>query len=975
MARALTADELTKLRSSQASLLWLDADVPPVIFSCRVNQTFSTKDRVIEVTYDSVTFGAYGDMLAGMTCLVGSAAGLEDVGQCRIRKAATSTKLFLGENADIAWADDLYLTVIDEFGIWDKQMRDGGADYEIAYSDQHEDFSPIVNAGPARRVAKLTGAYVDLQYDWSGSWVLGSTISTYSVSAPGSVSITGGSTATPTIRYDTAGRYRIAVTITAANGKSTTVYRTVRIWSDAAPLISGFVLTENPRGSYWQGGWEFAMTVYGDEADIASIRDRTMITLIAQDFYDGVEGGIGAVTGYENIVALGWVDGLTIDRDPHKGTVTFSVRGPHFFLDRLQGSAVQLINTWGTPASWTEMNSLTVDQAIYHLVYWRSTVAAVMDVYKSGDTRIAPELSFADASLWAKLLSFSDKILGRPCCDRYGRLFVEIDPQLTTPGSRSGPTVIPLISSDWGETGLSILQRVISDASWLALASWFTDYGSATLTYYSLSPGHDRKRFGQPGDVKDQVLAGTQAQSNEMAGLIMGNRNRKLDFEFKMAMNNRAVDICPAQYVSLVMAAGDSYRGISYSGKIVVREIEESHEKRGFLLSNWRGEQESFAENSANGDIPNVAGDGFDDLPELPPLPGLPKLPTLSIIPGVEPNSKPRIVILATTNFGVLYTETFHQTLPQWKMMNGGLSSGQYMDIWDIAVAPSGAIAVMFGRTDNHCRYIAVSPGIGQPFEIVFDAETDIVTVNPDRGIIAMGVNQGINEQFGIVWAGMTNPILGNGLLLFIDRNGFTPKVANDEFSLAHFGGLSFGYDKWLLTHAKVDIFGTAEITRMNAAGTSVEYQANTGGSNASDQTHRRMGMADRLLMYSVLGPGHIITNQGQSVGTLSGFTLTKERNRISVAGSPSGLSLMGGDGASITPKRSSDGGASWGVVGTLSTGRNVWECCRSDNIFIAGAGDIQLTMDWGDTWENKQGNLLTLAPLVNITHIEFLSF
>jgi len=214
----------------------------------------------------------------------------------------------LGENADVLWDDNLYLTVLDEFGMWDKAAYYASdvlyMDYEIAYSDQHSAFAPIVNAGPARRVAKLTGAYVDLQYDLTGSWVLGSSLSSYAVSAPGSALITGGTMATPTIRYDTAGRYRIAFTITAANGKSTTVYRTVRIWSDAAPLISGFVVSANPRGSYSQGGWEFGVTVYGDEADISSIRDRTMVTLVAQDYYNGVETSIGPVTGFENIAGL-----------------------------------------------------------------------------------------------------------------------------------------------------------------------------------------------------------------------------------------------------------------------------------------------------------------------------------------------------------------------------------------------------------------------------------------------------------------------------------------------------------------------------------------------------------------------------------------------------------------------------------------------------------------------------------------------
>ena len=181
MAEVLTW-QLPYLRGPrQRTRLFVDADLPPVVFACRVNQTFASLDMVMELTYDldGVTVeGAYTDVLAGMTVLVGTSQGSDNIGICRVRNdhasgvPATSTKLYIGLTSEIPWADNLFLTVIDEFGLWAKPMAvdDDGAilvDGDVPYSDQNSSFAPVIVAGPARRVAKLTGAYVDIAFDLS----------------------------------------------------------------------------------------------------------------------------------------------------------------------------------------------------------------------------------------------------------------------------------------------------------------------------------------------------------------------------------------------------------------------------------------------------------------------------------------------------------------------------------------------------------------------------------------------------------------------------------------------------------------------------------------------------------------------------------------------------------------------------------------------------------------------------------------
>lgn len=113
--------------------------------------------------------------------------------------------------------------------------------------------------------------------------------------------------------------------------------------------------------------------------------------------------------------------------------------------------------------------------------------------------------------------------------------------------------------------------------------------------------------------------------------------------------------------------------------------------------------------------------------------------------------------------------------------------------------------------------------------------------------------------------------------------------------------------------------------------------------------------------------------DNGGSFTELSGC----EPNTVSgLAVSPSGQFLIGGKN-SVIPQRSSDYGATWGNVaanGGMTVGYRVFENCGDDDRWLAGGGNILLTLDWGDNWVNKNGNLLTLAPLVSITHIKYLA-
>lgn len=175
-----TETEQAKLRSSgQWSKGYVAGlEMPRIVFQARINQTFTSLDRVGQIEFDTVTLGAYTDIEPEQTLWIGASAGGYEIGMARIRKAAASDTLYIGETSDLPLVDNLYLTVVDEPLPWMKHLHveDGTfADYEIAYDDQHEVFEPVavMGADVVAVLEPLEAAIIDerdVAVTWSGTW-------------------------------------------------------------------------------------------------------------------------------------------------------------------------------------------------------------------------------------------------------------------------------------------------------------------------------------------------------------------------------------------------------------------------------------------------------------------------------------------------------------------------------------------------------------------------------------------------------------------------------------------------------------------------------------------------------------------------------------------------------------------------------------------------------------------------------------
>jgi hypothetical protein len=650
MARAITTEELALLRTEgQWSELFMAIHKPAVVYSARINQVFTTWDGVAELTYDGGS-GTLANVLPGMTVYVGSNAGAYDKGMIRVRKAPTATVLYIGETSDIAYQDNDYLTVVDEFGLWAKHptLDDDGVvymDYDVAYTDQHKSPDPVPVLGPSAAVLWLTGANVVFYPDASASWVLGGSISAYAWSAPGASATAGMSTATPTITYNAAGQYRVSCTVTASNGKTTTGYRWAFVFDAAHPPVNAFQL-KSCSGYADDGGWKFTVEMY-DQAALADVRDRALVVLFARDHFGADTQSLGPVSGYENLIATGWIDGENITDDPDQSTVEFTVQGPHNWLGKLPNFAIGLTNSSVDPTTWGQIKNLSVDKALWHALHWHSTATTMLDIALSGDLRLAPSTESTAGVMWDQLKSVAGMILAAPICDRFGRLGIEIDGQYLATGDRSSiPVVMSPNKSDWHDQ-ITIERRTTCETSMVDI-SGVSYNGTTTTQILSRAAGKIYKACGHNKTV-DKLLFSDQAEANLMAGAIHSRSNCVYPMiTIPLAANNRMLDICPRQFIDFTLDPADTPRGVTLTGvHLIPRTVSYSQDvKTGALTAEIDFELETFPGLAIAVDIPQTPEPNIPDQPIYPPyfpiIPGPfgPVPPVIPVPPDVGPCSE-----------------------------------------------------------------------------------------------------------------------------------------------------------------------------------------------------------------------------------------------------------------------------------------------------------------------------------------------
>lgn len=985
MARAATSDELIALRSdNQWSRLFLAMHKPVTVYTARLASLPSSNDIVLQIAFTSGS-GTLGDVKEGMVLLVGTTAGARDLGTCRLRKAPIAGTFYIGAKSNISWQASCYLTVLDwmRFERRDPVLSSGALlmDGDIAYSDQHVNFDPCPNLGPDA-VVTLEGAYVDVPFS-AAPFVFDSTISAYSWSvypATG-VTITGGTTATPSFRFTIAlghQAYRVSCLVTAATGKSVTAHRRAFIFDEDNPPYTAIL--KDCGANIDEGGWSFEVEMDAD-ATLTEVCDNALVVLFAKDYYGNVEQSIGPVSGRENIITYGWIENEPIDWNPRGGKISFRVQGPAYWAKQMQCNDFLQEITLGVPVNWEEMQNLTVDKAAFHLLHWRSTFTRICDFYKSGDTNFSPKFESPTGSLWDQLSQIGQKVLAFPGCDRYRRLYLEIEPQAVAEASRTWPVVQTLAKNDWmNEINFSRIKNTPNGV--LYLAGWVVQADGTAITLYSISPGHVAEEHGR-SDIIDGLLLSDQTQSNDLCGLIQGWKNNPYGpFDIELASNHRLIDLWPRQKLTISIAEEDTPRGISYSGNLIPRDIAITHDKTGFLHTIIQAEAETLPEPAINGDIPN--GDGtFDDFPEIEPLGGLSPFPDDSIIPGGEITVSNRFVIHCERH-GMLVTENFDAANPSWDYVTF------FLNVRNMLVTPSGAVFV-----HNSADEIWVASSEQGGYTRILTAADLATAFGSGAGIKAMGYNPNMTESVMlIIWRNATNlsgTMIGDSSGFAKGESGYTFDDDTNFLTTKRNDMLAYGGGAWAYVFG-CNFPGASQrhqIRRFTAEGVHMDTDP-LNISSTEDVTGEghifRLGTSGTILMWERNDDYFAILEDNGNGSITSHVPPAQFRgSHTTLAATLDGQYVMahftGGSAGEI--RTSSDGGANWSSPLTMPSG--FWGpsyiiCIDADRWIVTGISNgtsnrkvVLYTDDFGVTWIDKSGNIANIFPSPDYASVDFI--
>jgi hypothetical protein len=958
------------------------------VYTARVNQTFSTTDKVLEITYDGGS-GTLANVLADMTMLVGSTAGAHDKGIVRVR-SIDSTKVYIGETSHVAWADNLYLTILRDWSLWARHVLISGTtaymDGGIAYTDQHTKFDPVPIMG-CHRVLKLTGASVSTQWNFANSYVPGSTISTYATSAPSASATSGLSTSTPTTTFNAVGWHPVYLTLTAANGKTFWAIRWVYVWSEASPPPS-VAFTENPRQDAETGGWQFQIRM-SENVDVASIRERALIIVFEEGWYGTTKQSIGQLTGCENIVVTGWIGGEEeISWNPLQGSVTLTGYTAHYWFGKIPSYPDGVRFTTVTPSRWTEIKDLTLDKGLNHFLRWRTTATRIMDVQLTGDTRLTAEIHSMASTLWEQLREIGWlQIFARAGVDRFNRLFIEVHPQMVPEADRSWATVMTITKEDLAEE-IDFKRVTVPQNSFVDLSGVAVNSNGKGAPYFSLSPGHTYPPYGTP-DIVDHLLVASQENSNTLAGLYRGWLNNELpDLPAKFLANNRMIDCFPRQKYAIVIDADDTPRGVAYTINLLPKEVTLVMDPAtGRLHTEVTFEAETFKDLAINGDIPGV---GTVSVPPLAPLPPLP--PIEIIVPGtIEATLEgPPKLLLADRNMGLLYSDNFNALSPgdvEFATRNAGLLDTQYKIINIILLnRATGEIYVAHRRRTGlgTSPFIAYAPSIGSTFTIIEDVTTIAAkypSISPDFiSVNGIGLNPLTGQVVYVI--GIQGNFGGDVRQVYVG-SGTSFSAALDittQLTISSVGTLSFGHDNWRLgsTPNNTNVHHLV----LSADGSTIVRDVDATNTR---NFHIPISTTDAVFMLkNQAGTNSMIkiTQNGAVAGDLTTY-IGSDLNNIDfwdnhVAIDPTGMLGMASWDTGQRGK-TSDGFATIVGMPTLPFGGDyAYDYAGgagAESRWIAGNGILRYSPDFGNSWINREGNLLTIAPIPSISIVKVVEY
>lgn len=640
----LSPAQLEILRTRpQGTRLSLSIFQPRIIFQARVNDS-SIARGARNITYDTVSLGSFSAIESGFTLLIGTTAGAQDVGKLRTR-SATSSVITVSENSNIAWADNLFLTVLRYVELWPVYPRiinDPAnienvifyKDYDIPYTNQNSILGSFACAGP-HRAAYLVNGSTQLYWQGNRSEPLLNDSLSYAWTFEGGTP-TGSSSVTPGyVTYNTPGHYVTRLIVSGSSGGVDTTYRYVSIYQKPSDGTNVPVLKwemGNLNGSRDEGGYKVNIKVYED----VDLDENSVVVLFADDWYGNTNQSLGGnADNSEKIFFVGYILRDSIHYDYQHSFVEFDVGSITELMKQSLGFSVS-VESKATPTKWYELLELDCRRAMYHYLKWHTTVLNIADFQFFGNDQ---KIQFFDADR-ASMFDAIDNLMrntliGSVVSDRQGGIYAEVEAKAYPNPTGTFPYAMELTRRDWMNEP-SIEERLSDDLSYLEYGG-IAYSGVATGTFSAIlgsAPGATPSFRGKI-ETHEGLALESQTQLNQLVGNVWANENVPYPtIGLDMAINASHLDIAPQDPVNLIIQASDTVRGVPIQGLYLPSSFDWRYDaKNGILLP-----QIDF-KNLVNGAVGesifiDVSPDDFEGGNSVPGL-QIPPLPILTIPPGL----------------------------------------------------------------------------------------------------------------------------------------------------------------------------------------------------------------------------------------------------------------------------------------------------------------------------------------------------
>lgn len=658
---------------------------PETVLAAQVNGDVSG-DPVTTITFDNVAEGAFGNVEAGQTLLIGSTAGAHDRGIVRVR-SATSTVLTIAESSDLRPVeDDDYLTVLREHRFWVKYPRLVSAsevyeDYDVAYVSENYQFSPIAMLGPSA-VVFLDGASVDIDYDFSESYpIAGASISSYATTyqhGDGGSSATSTHTETYSSETGLSGS-ETKLVVTDNNAQTAAGWRVDFVLSrtGANAPITDFLVTNAIKGS-WEGNDPLEFLLFGD-AYQTTIRDGSHVILAYESWYASTQKEISLeYPDRANILFEGWVDGDTITRESDHSVVRFSALPITKMLE--EGKAYPAtLELASSPTTWYQVTSCSTVKAALYICKWRSTLAGIVDIHIPTAYTSTSGEDWSSGTIKQQLAQPLEADSMTAVQHKSGALYFEKLANVMNASERAALDLAIIIESKHWVAPLEVPEVATPEANYVLFEGVYFD-GADGFPYFSEAPGLAAKYRGQDGGKIDRLAIDDQDEINQLSGDYLALRNSKYPkIPVRFAGFWPVVDCAPQRRYRVAMTSGMNIRGANISGlNFIPRAWQiELNQPQGFGRT-----AVDFAEETDGEDGQTVVYKT-----EPPPIVSIPRpgpyVPPYSPPPYTPTDEGRRIM---ATDAGPAVCDDISS--PRWYLVNNGFSTANDKYVYDVKRDP-----------------------------------------------------------------------------------------------------------------------------------------------------------------------------------------------------------------------------------------------------------------------------------------------